>query len=56
MRITIYRNIGKEEAIKAISAKEKGKFEKEKDEDFVHRILPTLKGKKFDFIPQSKLG
>lgn len=47
MRITIYRNIGKEEAIKAISAKENVKRAKEKDEDFVKRILPNLKGKSF---------
>lgn len=50
MRITIYRNIGKEEAIKAISAKEKGKRAKETDENFVKRILPNLKGKKFERI------
>lgn len=47
MRITLYRNIGKEEAIKAVCAKEKGKKAKETDADFVHRILPTLKGKSY---------
>jgi hypothetical protein len=47
MRITIYRNIGKEEAIQAITAKEKGRRAKEKDHDFFHRILPKLKGKSF---------
>lgn len=54
MRITIYRGIGKEEAIKAISAKEKGKRAKETDEDFVKRILPNLKGKKFNRLTQLK--
>lgn len=54
MRITIYRNIGKEEAIKAISAKEKGKRAKETDENFVKRILPNLKGKKFNRLTPLK--
>jgi hypothetical protein len=48
MRITIYSNIGKEEAIEAIAVKEKGKRANESREEFVQRVLPNLKGKSFD--------
>lgn len=49
MKITIYRGIGKEEAISLITKKEKSRKKNESDKIFFTRILPTLKGKKYDF-------
>lgn len=56
MRITIYKNIGKEEAIEAITKKEKGKRMWETNEEFFQRVLPALKGKKFNRHSPLKFG